>query len=207
MRKLFTNFTFVAALLLSTSCGNSNQNVDIAGIDGPSLNLKADKIEIVTTFKNISLEGRLRYAIPKYANSYIDVTSAGADGTKMTISIAAKDIINVEALSLPPRELPGGRALPGVSTGSLPAVAFSLPNWKNMTLYVGPKFFGVFFPTSVDIGTNNILTSRYYSGSNRAGTLSLVGPDNSGANSGFVLLLDLNASTRSQLKKIAKRYK
>jgi hypothetical protein len=195
MRKLFTNFTFVAALLLSTSCGNSNQNVDIAGIDGPSLNLKADKIEIVTTFKNISLEGRLRYAIPKYANSYIDVTSA------------AKDIINVEALSLPPRELPGGRALPGVSTGSLPAVAFSLPNWKNMTLYVGPKFFGVFFPTSVDIGTNNILTSRYYSGSNRAGTLSLVGPDNSGANSGFVLLLDLNASTRSQLKKIAKRYK
>jgi hypothetical protein len=75
-----------------------------------------------------------------------------------------------------------------------------------MAFYLGPKFFGVFVPVKLDIGTNNIVTARYYSGKVRAGNISLVGPDENGENSGFVLLLDLSSSVKKRLKRIANKY-
>jgi hypothetical protein len=75
-----------------------------------------------------------------------------------------------------------------------------------MTFYLGSKFFGVFVPVKMNIGTNNIVTARFYSGKVRAGNISLVGPDANGENSGFVLLLDLSSSVKKRLKKIAKKY-
>jgi hypothetical protein len=75
-----------------------------------------------------------------------------------------------------------------------------------MAFYLGPKFFGVFVPVNLDIGQDNIITARYYSGSARAGNISLVGKDSNGENSGFVLLLDLNSTVKRNLKKIAKKF-
>jgi hypothetical protein len=158
-------------------------------------------------FENIQLEGGLRYAIPKYKNSYLEVSpDLQSNGTLMSISVSLDDVFDIGLQSLPAQELPGGRALPGVSTGSLPSVAFSIPRWKNMAFYVGPKFFGVFIPTSLNIGTDNIITARYYTGDKRAGNISLVGADSNGENSGFLLLLDLSTSVKRNLKKIAKKF-
>jgi hypothetical protein len=113
----------------------------------------------------------------------------------MSINIAIKDVANVGLQNLDPQSLPGGRALPGVSTGRLPAVAFTIQKFKGVSFYVGPKLFGVFIPlNNLGIG-NSIITARYYVSSTRVGNISLVGQDANGENSGLLLMLDLSSST------------
>jgi len=206
-RNLFVSTLILLSAILGSSCGDGKTSLDIPGVNGPELVLQQDNILISMVFENIQLDGGLRYNIPKYDNSYIavepDLQSAG---TLMSISVSLQDVFNGDLQLLPPQSLPGGRNLPGVSSGRLPAVAFTIPKWKNMSFYLGPKFFGVFVPVKVDIGQDNIITARYYSGSARAGNISLVGPDANGENSGFVLLLDLSKTVTKRLKKIAKKY-
>ena len=210
LKKAFMVLLFTCASLLSTSCGNpqTGTSLEIPGVDGPKVNLVQDKLLISMVFENIELQGGLRYNIPKYKNSYIEISpDLESNGTLMAVSVALSDILGGELQTLPPQQLPGGRPLPGVSTGSLPAVAFSIPQWDNMAFYVGPKFFGIFIPTNLDIGTNSIITARYNVGNKRAGNISLVGKDENDENSGFLLLLDLNATTKSRLKRVMRKYR
>jgi len=209
LKKAITICALASLTFFSTSCGeDGGTNLQIPGVDGPTLVLKDDKLLISAVFQNIQLQGGLRYAVPKYKSSYLEVSSDHqSDGTLMSVSVSLKDILDTKLQALPPQSLPGGRALPGVSNGRLPAVAFSIPEWKNMAFYVGPKFFGVFIPTSLDIGVDNIITSRYNVGEKRVGNISLIGKDSKGENSGFLLLLDLDATTKNRMKRVINNYK
>ena len=207
-RNLFLTLMIAVTAAFSTSCGESSTQLEIPGVDGPTLTLEEDNLLISMVFEDIQLDGGLRYSIPEYDNSYLEVSpDLSTAGTLMSINVSLDDVFNGVLLLLDPQKLPGDRNLPGVASGSLPAVAFSIPNWDNMTFYLGSKFFGVFVPVSgLDIGTNNIVTARFYSGKVRAGNISLVGADENGENAGFVLLLDLSSSVKKRLKKIAKKY-
>jgi hypothetical protein len=206
-RNLLLSALILLAAAFGTSCGEGQSQLAIPGVQGPNLTLQQDQILISMVFENLTLEGGFRYNIPEYNNSYISIEpDLQSTGTLMSINVSLQDVFNGDLQLLPPQSLPGGRNLPGVSTGRLPAVAFSIPKWKNMAFYLGPKFFGVFIPVKLDIGTNNIVTARYYSGKVRAGNISLVGADENGENSGFVLLLDLSSSVKRRLKKVANKY-
>ena len=95
--------------------------------------------------------------------------------------------------------------VPGVSGGTLPAVAFSVPSIKNMGFYVGPKVFGIWIPVSNLNMSGAMLTTRFYTGSTRAGNLSLVGEDQNGENAGFFLALTVSSSQKRQLERVADR--
>ena len=206
-RNLLVSALILVSAAFGTSCGDGKTSLSIPGVNGPNLELQQDNILISMTFENIQLDGGLRYSIPKYDNSYIEIgPDLQSAGTLMSISVSLQDVFNGDLQLLPPQSLPGGRNLPGVSSGRLPAVAFTIPKWKNMAFYLGPKFFGVFVPVNLDIGQDNIITARYYSGSARAGNISLVGKDSNGENSGFVLLLDLNSTVKKRLQKVAKKF-
>jgi hypothetical protein len=195
--------------VLSTSCGDgtSSSNISVPGVNNMSVTLVQDSVLISMVFTGIQLDGGLRYNIPKYPNSYLEISpDLQSSGTLMAINISLKDALDTSLQTLDPATLPGGRALPGVSGGRLPAVAFSIEKFKNMSFYLGPKLFGVFIPVkSLGIGTS-IITARYYTGSNRIGNISLVGEDANGENSGILLMLDMSTSVKSQLSAVAKKY-
>lgn len=206
-RNIFVSSLILLGAVFGTSCGEGNSSLQIPGVDGPNLVLQEDDILISMVFENIQLQGGLRYNIPQYDNSYIEIgPDAFSAGTLMTINVSLDDVFDGDLQLLPPQSLPGGRNLPGVATGRLPAVAFSIPNWNNMAFYLGPKFFGVFVPVKLDIGQDNIITARYNSGNARVGNISMVGPDKDGENSGFVLLLDLNSTVKRRLKRVANKH-
>ena len=207
-RNLVVVSLLTAIAMFSTSCGEGKSQLNIPGVDGPNLTLQQDKLNISMVFENVQLEGGLRYAIPKYNNSYIEISpDLESNGTLMSVSVDLDDVFSSQVQSLSPKSLPGGRPLPGVASGNLPAVAFNIPQWTNMSFYVGPKVFGVFIPIkNLDIGRDNIITARYYTGSSRAGNISLVGKDINGENGGFLLLLDMGTTVQKRLKSIAKRY-
>ena len=61
-------------------------------------------------FENIILDGGLRYPVPKYPNSYIEVSPhLQSGGTMMSVSISLDDVFNGDLPRLDPQALPGGR--------------------------------------------------------------------------------------------------
>lgn len=207
--KVLVLSTLLALGLFSTSCGNgtSASNIQVPGVQNMSVKLVQDSVLISMVFQSIQLDGGLRYNIPKYPNSYLEISpDLQSAGTLMAINISLKDVFDTNLQTLDPQSLPGGRALPGVAGGRLPAVAFSIEKFHGMSFYLGPKLFGVFLPLkNLGIG-NSIITARYFTGSNRIGNISLVGQDINGENSGLLLMLDMSTSVQSKLKSYAKKF-
>jgi len=197
----------IATLGFTTSCGkNDAANINIAGVKGPTISLLQDNIMITAVFENIQMDGGLRYNIPKYKYSFLEISpDLQSSGTLMQVSVSLKDIMDEDLGKLDPQKLPGGRNLPGVASGSLPAVAFTIEKFKNMTMYAGKDVFGIFLP--VHVGVDGAIASfRYYIGEKRAGTISLVGADANGENSGVLLMLDMKGQVKSQLMNVYKKF-
>ena len=208
-----SKFGFLTLLLtislFTTSCGKgkSGSNLSIPGVNGPIVTLQQDDVLISMVFDGLELQGGLRYSIPKYPNSYIEISpDLQSAGTLMAVSISLDDVFNGNLGKLDPQSLPGGRALPGVASGSLPAVAFSIEKFHNMGVYVGPSIFGIFIPVKGLNLQNSMITARFYAGGSRVGNLSLIGEDTNGENGGFLLMLDMKGSTKRKLKKVARKY-
>jgi len=195
--------------LFSTSCGKgtSSSNIQVPGVNNMSVVLNQDYVLISMVIQSVQLDGGLRYNIPKYPNSYLEISpDLQSAGTLMAVNISLKDVFNTSLQTLDPLALPGGRALPGVAGGRMPAVAFSIAKFHNMGVYIGPKLFGLFIPVgNLGIGSS-IVTARYYTGANRIGNISLVGADANGENSGILLMLDMGASVQSRLKSYSAKF-
>lgn len=197
----------IVSLGFATSCGNnSGSNIEIAGVKGPKVTLLQDNLQIDMVFENVQLDGGLRYNIPKYKYSYLEISpDLQTSGTLMSISISLKDIVDGNLDKLDPQKLPGGRNLPGVSGGSLPAVAFSIEKFHNMSFYLGKSVFGIFVPAQVGVD-GAIASFRYYVNSKAAGTISLVGNDENGEHAGILLMLNLTGATKAQMMKVYNKY-
>ncbi|MCB9061337.1 MAG: hypothetical protein H6622_07435 [Halobacteriovoraceae bacterium] len=203
---LITMFTITSLGLFSVGCGGdggSHRNFTIPGVNGPTIHLQQDKILISMVMEKIQVDGGLRYSIPKYPNSSIELgPDFQSDGTLLSFSIDLDDVFSGNANQLDPQALPGGRAIPGVASGQLPAVAFTIEKFENVSIYLGPKVFAIFIPIKGMNMDNTILTFRHYVNNTRVGNLSLVGEDINGENSGIFLALDLG-KYKNQLQKIA----
>jgi hypothetical protein len=208
-RKIIIVSLMALSAAFSTSCGDGNgMNLKIPGVDGPTVTLHDDNVLIAMVLQNVQLQGGVRYNIPEYSHSYIEISpDLQSNGTLLSVSVSLKDVFDDGLQLLDPKTLPGGRPLPGVASGKLPAVAFTIESLKNISFYLGPKFFGLFVPLKLDIGLNNIISARFYTGKIRAGNLSMVGADENNENSGFLLLLDLSSSVKRRLKKVSRKFR
>jgi hypothetical protein len=206
-KKPLLSAAIICTLGFATSCGkNDSTNIQIAGIKGPKVSLLQDNMMITIVFENIQLDGGLRYNIPKYKYSFLEISpDLESNGTLMQVSVSLKDIVGGGLDQLDPQKLPGGRNLPGVAAGSLPAVAFTIEKFKNMSLYLGKDVFGIFVPAAIGVD-GAIASFRYYVGEKRAGTISVVGNDASGANAGVLLMLDMKGQVKSQLMNIYNKF-
>jgi hypothetical protein len=189
----------ILTLGFASSCGNnSGKNIEIAGIKGPNVSLMQDSLLVSMVFENVQMDGGLRYNIPKYKYSFLEVSpDAESNGTLMMISISLQDLVGGGLDQLDPQKLPGGRNLPGVVGGKLPAVAFSIEKFNNMSFYLGKDVFGIFVPSTVGVD-GAIASFRYYVANKAAGTISLVG---------ILLMLNINSQAQSMMKKLANKYK
>lgn len=206
-KKVLVASVAVFSLGFATSCGNnSSSNIQIAGIKGPNVTLLQDNLLISMVFENVVLDGGLRYNIPKYKYSYLEISpDLQSAGTLMSISVSLKDIVDGGLDKLDPQKLPGGRNLPGVASGALPAVAFSIEKFHNMSFYLGKDVFGIFVPASVGVD-GAIASFRYYMNQKAAGTISLIGNDDKGENAGVLLMINLSGATKTKMMKIYNKY-
>jgi hypothetical protein len=193
-----TSLAVLMAITL-TACGggsSAGKNPLIQGITGPDVEVVNGRLILSMVFQNISIDAGATIPIPKYPNSSIQV---GPDfqsaGTLLVVTIAASDFLGSHGNFFDPQTLPGGRPLPGVAAGFLPALAIQVPQLMNMCFYVGPQVIGVFVPFNKLNLAGTILTFRFFNKSGSAvGELSLVGADSAGKNAGILAMVDVNLS-------------
>lgn len=194
------------SLFAFTACFNGGTNIEIPSVKGPTVTLHQDEVQIVATVTNVRVDDELRYDIPKFDHSYLTVNNdSSGDGVIVDVRLSLVDILGDDVVLLPPQFLPGGRNLPGVASGSLPASAFTIPEFHNLTAYVGKDVFGIFIPVKFEID-DYIGTFRFHIGKKRAGNISIVGRDSNGENSGFLLLLDMKGGVKRYLKRQKRKY-
>lgn len=196
----------ISMLALFTSC-RGGQNMTVPGMTGPNAYLLEDQILISMVFNNIQSEGGLRYQIPNYKDSYVEISpDIQSDGTLMSVSISLQDLYNGGLKEMPAEYLPGGRSIPGITGGTLPAVAFSIEQFHNITFYVGQNLFGMFIPIKGLNLQGSMLTTRFYGQGTRIGNLTLVGEDENNENGGIFLLLNVAEKRIQTLQRRQARY-
>lgn len=212
---LVSGLMAIMALSSLTGCGGKGNTVNptIEGITGPEVEIVNGKVLLSMTFKDITIDGGATIPIPKFPNSSVQV---GPDfqsaGTLLVLTMDTKDFLgnNNGVVGFDPQTLPGGRPIPTVAAGSLPAVAIPVKQLFNTVFYVGPKVVGFFVPFNKLNLAGSILSFRFYDKAGAPkGILALVGADQSGKNAGIMALLSVDLmgiikpSNQSTLNKLA----
>ena len=205
---LYPLFVVLSLGLFSTGCGNSD-NPTIPGVQGPNVNQIDENILISAVLENVKIDLGVRVPIPKYNHSYVELSpDLNSNGTLVSISISAidiSDILNRGVDIFDPETLPGGRPIPGVLGGELPAVAFSIENvLNNMSFYIGNDIYGVFVPVNLELG-GTVIPYRFKIGNRVVGNIAIVSNDQNGENGGFLLLLDIDNFVKRKIHKMARK--
>jgi len=202
-KKLLTIITLLGLSLVSVSCGEGN--VTIPGVQGPNVTLLEDNIVVSMVLEDVALLAGATYKVPKYNNSYIGLNpNLEGPGAVLTATVSLDDIFSADVQQLDPKTLPGGRMIPGVAAGALPAVAFKIEEkLGNTVFYVGPKVFGMWIPLPKFELYGFAWTKSFTAGSKRVGNISLFGKDQTGDNSGFFIALSVNTKNKRRLKNLA----
>jgi hypothetical protein len=183
----------VLVTTIMSGCGGAGTGVNtkIDGITGPDVEVVNGRVVLSMVFNNVAIDGGATIPLPKYPNSSVQVGPDFASaGTLLTLTVSADDFVKVGSNPFSAQSLPGGRPLPTVSAGTLPAVALQIPQLFNSVFYVGPSVIGFFVPYSKIDLAGSIVSFRFYNKAGAAvGTLSLVGADSAGKNSGVLALM------------------
>lgn len=207
MQKMLTALMVVAisSLTLSSCGGGSGKNVKIPGVDGPRLTFIENQMLLSLTLTEATLDFGTRVPFPKMENSYVEVgPDLQSKGYLIQVGVNLKDLqtlLKDEIQSIAPQALPGGRPLPGVVEGQLPALALVVPKLNNLVFYVGPKVFGFFIPVKFPKEMNGFMaTYRFYDTEGTAiGNISVVGADSSNRDGGILVLLPIRDKTADML--------
>ncbi len=196
-----------AALCLTTAiafsgCRNGTATGSIDGVQGPNVSYDSKFLTVSMVFNTLQIEGGLSMPVPDHPNSTI---SLGPDlktgGTLLTYTIAVPDLGT--SLNMAPTTLPGGRPLPGVAGGSLPAISFEVPQLQNSVFYVSKQFVGFFVRTDFLKMQDAIITLRLNDQNGKyMGTVSAVGPDSLKQNAGVLVLLSIDKLTGNAIRTI-----
>lgn len=204
-RNLVLIATAAAALTLGACGKGSSGNETVPGVIGPKVTFVENKFLLSLVIKDLKLDAGVRIPVPKMPNSFLEVgPDLQTSGYLINFGMDLSDLqtlLKEEVQSIAPTTLPGGRPLPGVAAGQLPAIAIQVPKLNNVVFYAGPGVFGVFVPVPFPKEMNGfMLTSRFYDSEGvQVGNLSIVGGDTNNKNGGVLVLLPIVGKVESAL--------
>lgn len=164
----------------------------INGVTGPTIAYATNTVTIYAVLQSVQINAGVTVPLPNMPNSSIEVAPDVSGGLLLQATLDTNEVLALAGTNLlPATKLPGGRPLPGIAGGALPALAVQVPSWDNATFYVSSTVFGVFVPVKFNI--NQVIgTFNYFDSANKlVGEISIVGEDANKANSGFLLMLNI----------------
>lgn len=189
--------SLVLSLLLFTSCGQQGES-NLPGVDGPNLSVQDGKVLLDVELENVIIEGEVVYENPALPGSSFKLTTGDRGGLELQGILDYSDIVSGNFPQAEPQLLPGGRPFPGL--GSPVLYKMEVPNNDGSYLYANKNIFAVFIPADYDIQIG--LRSFINVGGKSYGYAALIPSDQSGENSGVLVVLQLNQANRKQLQKL-----
>jgi len=200
MKKLATFVLGISTFLFSCVGGNTGQNPVIPGLDGPHVSVSNTHLLVSTVFKDLRLNGGLRYPLPKLRDSYVELSpDLQSNGVLLAFSFSLEDILGRDLDDMQMMGLPGGRPIPEIPGGRMPGIAFTVQHFTNMVFYLSDDKMALYFPwnnTIPDMGFD------YFVGDKKMGRFFFVSPDIFAKNAGYLLILDINKRTKRRLKRL-----
>lgn len=194
MKRILAHFSFLLLTLslFLTGCEEEKgENPLVNGIDGPSVHLLNGQVIFSIAIHDISIDIGMVIPVPRYPHSSFQIgPDFQSNGVLLSLSLSIEDFIENQGLGLNPQALPGGRPIPGVAAGALPAMAVQIPVLQNAVLYLGPQVIGLFVPFEELDLLGMIITFKFFdTDKRRVGFLSLVGSDVRGQHAGILALM------------------
>lgn len=135
LKKFMGTGVAVLMAITLTACGgaSSGKNPLIQGVTGPDVEVVNGRLLLSMVFNDIHIDGGATIPIPKYPNSSIQVgPDFQSGGTLLQLTVSVADFLGDKGTFFNPQTLPGGRPLPGIAAGVVPAIAIQVPQLMNM---------------------------------------------------------------------------
>lgn len=186
---------FVLFILLLNGCGSSKQAGGDAGIPGLGVfdfRVNGTEASLTVIFENLNLDVGGRIPLQRPQGAFIEIgPDFQSGGSLVKLSVPVASLLQNHG-DLPQVGLPDGRALPGVKSGVLGAVAVELPGLGLTYLYLSADAFGVFYP--VDLPTLPVMASSKIKDEkgNLLGLIYGIPKSGRGTSSGVLFLFPVN---------------
>lgn len=181
MKKFF--YLFAAFLMIAGLSGCGKIKVVV-----PQVHLTfGDPVELSFELKEeVGVGGR--FPIPDLEGAFLEIVPnnpATKAPAQIVLSVPRSQFENEKFKLRDPQALPDGRPLPRVS-GPLPAVAIQVPEWNNITFYLGPQVAAIFTPSAAKFDPDQEITVGISDNSNRqVGFVTRIPVDKNKQNGGF----------------------
>lgn len=197
------------ALVLATSCGQTEGVPQMNGVEGPLINVVNGQVLVTFKFLNLTADFGVAGPVPETSNSRFEFAPNIIDGGILfTLTLDPQDLEDLDIGVGDGNYLPDGRPVPGVPGGRLENSLRIDTRFNDMSFYYHKDLFGVWLPVGFDTagisGYWNIVNNGV-----RTGFFGLVGNDNQGRKAGGILFLrreHLKSAKLKQLIQMSKRY-
>lgn len=145
-----------------------------------------DPVTLILPLKDLEITVGIRIPIPDLEGAFVELTpQIGANPSTLVLSVPAKAFDNPAFRLRDPATLPGGRPLPKIGDGKLPAVGLEVPQWKHIVFYLGLEVAAVFVPTQGKDPDVQITLPITDPNGKDIGFISRIPQDNNGQNGGY----------------------
>lgn len=140
--------TLLLALTLLVGCGNQKADGDpeLEGVGKFTYSISGGFASLSVVFENLALDAGARIPLTRPAGAFIELMpDFFSNGILFKISVPLASLLP-GGTGLPIVGLPDGRPIPGVTLGSLGAIAVNVPVLGQLVLYMGTDVYGIFIP-------------------------------------------------------------
>ena len=145
--KIFRGMLIVGLIVVFGGASKCNWFAPKIKLPDTKLTL-GDPVTLTISLKGQEITVGAKLPIPDIEGACVElIPQIGNTPASILLSVPAKAFDNPLFRLRDPGTLPGGRPLPKVAEGKLPAVALVVPQWNNVVFYLGLEVAGLFVPT------------------------------------------------------------
>ena len=153
-----------------------------------------DPVTLTLPLKGEILVGT-KLDIPDVTGGFVElIPQVGNTPASVLLSVPAKAFDNPNFRLRDPGTLPGGRALPKIADGKLPAAALVVPQWNNVVFYLGLEVAAVFVPTKSKEPDVQLTLPISDNAGRNIGFITRI-PQENGDNGGYFVSFNWNLAT------------
>lgn len=201
--KFLSMFIVFGLLTMAAKCSWFSPDVQFPELKDIKLTF-GDPVTLSIPLKGQNIKFGVKVQIPDLEGAYVELIPKIGDKAPVVFLSVPRDVFDNDKFRLrDPATLPGGRELPKVATGKLPAVALQVKEWNDVVFYLGFEVAGVFIPTKGKDPDLEITLPMSDNNGRQIGWWTRIPQDTAQSNGGYFISFNWNLVTTSPARRTA----